>query len=147
MNFEKIKAVWACTKAGKAIADPVALKSGQVKVNQFITFVGALALTAKAFGYDLHMDDQTIAYIGGGLYGAVNWVFTVLSTDKIGFSGIRPKAAGVAGPAGDAAAGGDASAASPVGGVSADSRAAGEVWVKAQYPDAPRGIGPSGDGP
>jgi hypothetical protein len=103
--FEKLKAALAVLRAGKAVDNPTAWKQHQVQANQVTVFLAALAMLAKGLGYDLHLDDATLAAVGGGLFALVNWVFTVVSTDKVGALGNATPTTGVAGPAGDAPAG------------------------------------------
>jgi hypothetical protein len=100
MNLSLISRGWAVLKAGREVANPTAWKQGQVTVNAVTAFIAAALLLLKGTKYDPKMDDATIAYIAGGIYGVVNWLCTVVSTDKIGFTG----RASVAGPAGNASA-------------------------------------------
>lgn len=126
MNYlELAKDGWKALKAGEVVADPAAWKKKQVSVNQVAAALGALLLFAKVAGYDLHVDGQTEAYVAGGIYGVVNWVLTVVTTDKIGIMGQRTD---VAVAHGDGAAGGSPASVrdapgAPVGGVAADPRA------------------------
>lgn len=88
--FGKIKGAWNVFKYGKVVADPAAWKSGQVKANQVTALLAAVVLFAKVLGYDLKLDDDTLGAIGAGLFALLNWLFTVVSTDKIGILGTRP---------------------------------------------------------
>jgi hypothetical protein len=120
MNLSLISRAWAVLKAGREVANPTAWKQGQVTVNAVTTFIAAALLLLKGTKYDPHMDDTAIAYVAGGIYGVVNWLCTVVSTDKIGFTG-RPN------PDAAPAAATRAIVAAQVGSTSADAKPAAEV--------------------
>lgn len=106
--------------ATKTVLNPKAWKKGQVRVNQVISVLAAVLLAAKGLGYDLHMDDATVAAIGTGLFSLLNWVFTVVTTDKIDILGRTTPNSPVAGPSGDGASSGQPQTPAPVGSVTTD---------------------------
>ena len=81
----KLKAFWEVLQAGKSVADPVAWKTKQLKVNVLIAFFTAIVNLAKAFGYDLHLDYETINSVSVAILALVNWVLTLSTSDKVGF--------------------------------------------------------------
>lgn len=127
MNLSELSKGWAVFRAGKTVADPAAWKQGQVTVNAVTAFLAALLVLLKGTKYDPHMDDATVAYIAGGLYGVLNWLFTVATTDKIGILGQRSPpgaaSAGLARAPGDAPAGGQGALDPPMGSGPAIARA------------------------
>lgn len=134
--IEKAKDAMGVFKAGKVVADPAKWKTHQVSVNQVVALLAALVATAKAFGYDIHMDNETVAAVGAGVFALVNWVFTVATTDKIGVFGQRAEpapapavvAASVARPAGDAPSSQPAAPAAPMGGEPSYTQQTGPLW-------------------
>lgn len=105
MNLSTISSLWRVFKAGESVANPSAWKQGQVTANMVTALFAALAATAKGLGYDLHVDDGTLAAVGAGLFALVNWLLTVATTDKVGILGQRhDEPAEVARAAGDTSA-------------------------------------------
>lgn len=116
MNLSSLTSAWRVFKAGESVADPARWKQGQVTANMVTVLLAAVVALLKGLGYDMHVDDQTLAAVGAGAFALVNWVLTVATTDKIGIFGQRRVVdAPVARSPGDAAAGGNQHAASPVG--------------------------------
>jgi hypothetical protein len=93
--FEKIQAAWNVLKAGQVVANPAAWKKGQVHANQITAVLVALVYLARMFELPLPpIDEETLGGIAIGLFALVNWVFTVVSTDKVGVLGnVRPNPA------------------------------------------------------
>lgn len=87
--FQRIAALWALMQQGKAVADPVAWKSGAVTTNTLVGVLGALAVLAKSFGVDLHLTDGVLSQIAGAvlaIVGAVNAVVHVITDVRLGMS-------------------------------------------------------------
>jgi hypothetical protein len=97
-----LKDMLAVFQAGRMVANPTAWKRGQVHANQIASILAALLVLARFLGWDVHMDDTTMAVVAAGVFALVNWVFTVVSTDKVG--GLGGTVPADAAPA-DAAAG------------------------------------------
>lgn len=87
MNLSTISDAWKVFEAGESVANPTAWKKGQVTANMIGIALAAAVVFAKDFGYDLHLDDNTIAGLSAGIFALVNWVCTVVSTEKIGVIG------------------------------------------------------------
>jgi hypothetical protein len=79
----KITALFGLFRRGAALADPGALQNSAV----LAALVVALAGMAKAFGYDLHIDDQTAQAIAGGVAALAGVVLTITSKSV----GLPPK--------------------------------------------------------
>lgn len=86
----KLKLFWNLLKEGQCVLDPVKWKSRQVSANQIAILLSTLVAIAAAFGYPIPVDDNTVLAIAGGIFALVNWVFTLITTDKIGIS-MSPK--------------------------------------------------------
>lgn len=131
MNLSTVKDAFAVFRAGEAVDDPAKWKQGQVTANAVTVFLAAAVTLAKGLGYDLHIDNATLAAVGTGLFALVNWLLTVATTKHIGLLGRRAAvdvaSAPVARSPGDAAASGDAHAAAAVGSQPADAREADPV--------------------
>ena len=122
MTLELLKDAWRVFQVGQQVADPAKWKAHQVQANQLVMLLAAIAALAKVAGVDLHLDDQTIGLLAGGLLGAVNWAVTLATSAKVGLGPMGGTvradpvdAVPVAGPAGDRAAGGQPHAAASVG--------------------------------
>lgn len=82
--MEKLKALWAVFRQGEAVANPKAWKSGQISVTMLAGLFIAIVQLAKAFGYEVPVDNETATAIAGGVLAATNVVLTVVSSDKVG---------------------------------------------------------------
>jgi len=91
--LKKINAAWNVFKAGQVVANPAAWKKGQVHANQITAVLVALVYLARAFDVQIPIDEDTLGGIAVGLFALVNWLFTVVSTDKIGVLGNVPAVA------------------------------------------------------
>lgn len=76
--------LWEVIQLGKSVADPEKWKKHQIQVNVLGgLFIGAAQL-AKAFNYDIYLDEDTATAIAGGVIGAANWYFTLSTSTKVG---------------------------------------------------------------
>ena len=82
--IQKLKLFWNLFKEGESVSDPVKWKTHQVSVNQVAALLATLVAIAAAFGYAIPVDSDTILAVAGGIFALVNWVFTIITTDKIG---------------------------------------------------------------
>jgi len=88
--FGKLKALYAVFKAGEAVANPAAWKRGQITATILAGVFVALVQLAKAFEYEIPMDENTATSIAAGIITLVNWLLTVATTKKIGLpSGVQ----------------------------------------------------------
>jgi hypothetical protein len=98
--IQEFQAFFVVFHQGKQLANSATWKNRTIATNTLIAVLGAAVAIAKGFGYDLHLDDQTLSALGAGVVavvGVVNSVMHVATSDKVGL----PPAAG-AGPATDA---------------------------------------------
>ena len=89
--LDKIKALFAVLQAGKSVSNVTAWKKGQITANLLVVLIAALAQLAKAFGYDLQLDSETIDSIAIGVLAFINWLLTLSTSEKVGF-GKAPEA-------------------------------------------------------
>lgn len=82
--LDKLKSVWNVFKQGQAVANPAAWKRGQITATMLGGFFIAIVQLAKAFGHDIPLDADTSTAIAGGIVAGVNWLLTIVTTDKIG---------------------------------------------------------------
>ena len=83
----EFKAFFDLFHQGKQLANSATWKNRTIATNTLVTVLGAAAIVAKGFGYDLHLDDQTIQALGAGavaVYGLYNAVITVITSAKVG---------------------------------------------------------------
>ena len=80
----KIKALWNVLQKGKEVADPQIWKRRQVTSTLLGGAIIAVVQLAKAFDYDLQIDEDTVTAIAGGIIAFVNWVGTLATTTKVG---------------------------------------------------------------
>ena len=76
-------------KEGKELADAKTWKERTVATNAVAAALGTAVLLAKAFGYNLAIDQDTLASLGAGVVALVsvaNAVMHTISSSKIGLS-------------------------------------------------------------
>ena len=82
-----IQSIFDLFKKGNEVANPAAVKRGQITSNNILTIVTALLAIASAFGYDFNIDKETLISIVSGLSSltlVVNSILTVISSKKAG---------------------------------------------------------------
>jgi hypothetical protein len=82
--MNKLSAIIDLFRKGSEVANAEAWKKGQITANTVIALLAAIAATARAFGYPIPVDNDSIAAIGGGLFALVNLIFTVVSSSRAG---------------------------------------------------------------
>ena len=82
--MSKIIAILDLFRYGGEVANAESWKRGQVTVNSLVALLAALVAMSRAFGYDIPVSNDGIAAIAGGLFAAVNLVFTVVSSSRVG---------------------------------------------------------------
>jgi uncharacterized membrane protein len=80
----KIAALWSLFKAGEQVEDPAKWKGHQITANLVGGVLLAAANVAKAFGYELPVDEHTANTIGAGVLAAVNVVLTITTSRHVG---------------------------------------------------------------
>ena len=80
----KIGALLDLFRYGGEVANVESWKRGQVTVNSLVALLAAMVAMSRAFGYDIPVSNDGIAAIAGGLFAAVNLVFTVVSSSRVG---------------------------------------------------------------
>lgn len=118
--MEKALALIALFRQGSAVADPKLLQDRGALAIALTAALTALGQAAKAFGYPLPLDTESINLLAGGLAAAAYLVVHVASSPE---RGLLP----AAGPDRDATAPGDAHAAAPVGSLATQPAAADPV--------------------
>ena len=74
-------------RQGKALANAAAWKNRTIAANSLTAVLGAALVIGKGFGYDIHLDEQTVEALAGGIaaaVAAVNAVMLVVTSDKVG---------------------------------------------------------------
>lgn len=82
--LDKIKMLWEVIQLGKSVADPEKWKKKQLQVNVLGGLFIGVAQLAKAFNYDIYLDEDTATAIAGGIIGTANWYFTLSTSTKVG---------------------------------------------------------------
>jgi hypothetical protein len=80
----KIRSLFALFRKGRCISDPARWKARQIEASALVAFIWAAVQTASAFGVEIPIDGDTVDGIAVGLLAVVNWVLTVITTDKVG---------------------------------------------------------------
>jgi fructose-1-phosphate kinase PfkB-like protein len=94
--IQEFQAFFTLFQQGKSLANAATWKNRTVATNALVAVIGAGTLIAKGFGYDLHLDQQTVEALGAGVAAAVavfNSVMHVISSDKVGLPA-KPAALG-----------------------------------------------------
>ena len=95
----QFQAFFTLFQQGKSLANAATWKNRTVAANSIVALLGAATVIAKGFGYDFHVDQDTLTALGGGIAAAVavaNSVMHVISSDKVGLPA-KPSALGVDG--------------------------------------------------
>jgi hypothetical protein len=85
--IQEFKAFFTLFQQGKELTDSKVWKDRQIVGNTLVGVLGAIAVIAKGFGYDFHIDEQTIQAAAMGiaaLYGIGNSILTVITSKKVG---------------------------------------------------------------
>ena len=91
--IKEFQAFFTLFKQGKALANSAAWKNRTIAANSLTAVLGAALVIGKGFGYDIHLDEQTVEALAGGIaaaVAAVNAVMHVVTSDKVGVSAQRP---------------------------------------------------------
>lgn len=99
--INEFKAFFTAFQQGKQLARSATWKNRAIATNALVAFLGAVALIAKGFGYDLQLDQDTLAALAGGVAAAVpvfNAVVHVVTSAKVGL----PTVGGAGGDGADA---------------------------------------------
>lgn len=90
--IKEFQAFFTLFKQGKALANSAAWKNRTIAANSLTAVLGAALVIGKGFGYDIHLDEQTVEALAGGIaaaVAAVNAVMHVVTSDKVGVSAKR----------------------------------------------------------
>jgi len=82
-----IPAIREAMKAGKEIKDPASWKQGQLTTNRIFSFLAVLLIGLRLMGYDLHVTDETLITMSGGvaaILAGVNNILTTITSTKVG---------------------------------------------------------------
>lgn len=82
--LNKIKALWEVIQLGKSVADPEKWKKHQIQVNVLGGLFIGVAQLAKAFNYDIYLDEETATTLAAGVIAAFNWYLTLATSAKVG---------------------------------------------------------------
>ena len=102
--MSRLSAILDLFRYGGEVANAEAWKRGQVTVNSLVAILAALVALSRSFGYDIPVSNDGIAAIAGGVFAAVNLVFTVVSSSRVGLLPAKvqpdplPEISGTAGP-------------------------------------------------
>jgi hypothetical protein len=86
MKLNKIKSVLKLFNHGQVVANPEAWKKGQVTTNVLIGFIWSLFEVSSAYGFaiSIPIDAEIVDGSAIAILAISNWVFTLVSSDKIG---------------------------------------------------------------
>jgi len=76
-------------KEGKELADAATWKTRTIATNVVVAFFGTLVVLAKNAGYDLQLDQETLANLGAGVVAfvaAINAVMHTITSARVGLS-------------------------------------------------------------
>lgn len=85
--IKEFQAFFTLFKQGKALANSAAWKNRTIAANSLTAVLGAALVIGKGFGYDIHLDEQTVEALAGGIAAAVaagNAIMHVVTSDKVG---------------------------------------------------------------
>ena len=83
----KLSAIWKLFHQGEALANSGIWKQRAIATNLLVGFFGAALVAGKAFGYDPHLDTDTVQALAGGV-AAIGFIANsfvhVATSDKAG---------------------------------------------------------------
>ena len=85
--IDEFKAFFVAFQKGKQLASSATWKNRTIATNALVAFLGAVLLIAKGFGYDIHLDQDTLAALAGGIAAIVpvfNAIMHVITSAKVG---------------------------------------------------------------
>lgn len=82
--MNKILSIWLLFKKGHVVAEPELWKKGQITATVLGGIFIALVQVLNSFGVDLPMSEDAATAIAAGVIAVVNWVLTIISSDKVG---------------------------------------------------------------
>lgn len=81
---KKFKALFDLFRKGRVVADPARWKNRQISSSMIVALLWALVHTAEAFGYAVPVGSETVDAVAVGVLALVNWVLTLVTSDKVG---------------------------------------------------------------
>jgi hypothetical protein len=88
--MDKIAALWNLFRAGEAVQNPRGWKVGQLATTGVVAAIWALLRVAKAFGYEIPLDADSVDALAGGVVVVVNLVLTLTTSAHVGILRARP---------------------------------------------------------
>lgn len=88
--MEKLFAFLAVLRKGSEVSDVEAWKKHQINGNLIAGLIIALVALAKAFGYELPVDDKAALSIGGGIVTVINIMLTAATSKRAGILPAKP---------------------------------------------------------
>jgi hypothetical protein len=91
--FNKLSHFVDLFRTGTEMTHAIAMKKGQLTANMIAAFLAAVVGTAKVYGHDIPLSDETLLAIGTsviGVLGLFNTGATVASTTKVGILPAKP---------------------------------------------------------
>lgn len=82
--MNKLASLFDVFRKGSAVADPELWKNRTALVVALSALFMAIAQVAKAYGYDLGVDQDTATALGGGVAAVVGLWGTFATSDKVG---------------------------------------------------------------
>lgn len=88
--MNKVMAMLDLFRKGSAVDNPQDWKSGQITATMLgVAIVSAVHL-AKAYGYDLPIDEESATTVAGGIIAVVNVILTMVTSKHAGFGAGQP---------------------------------------------------------
>jgi hypothetical protein len=87
--IDSIKSFFELFKEGKEVANPATWKNRTIATNVMLAFIGTSLGLAKAFGYPLNLDNDTIQNLAAGVVAVVatvNAIMHVVTSARVGVS-------------------------------------------------------------
>lgn len=88
--MNKLKLFWDLFREGECVSDPTKWKTHAISINQLAAIICTLVAIVGSFGYKIDISTDTALAIGGGILALVNWVFTIITSDKVGILPAKP---------------------------------------------------------
>lgn len=88
--LQKLRIFLTLFRQGEEVADPKFWKDKQNAANKLAALLGTALVGAKLFGYEIPLSTDEIAAVGLVAAAIGNWVFTTITSKKVGLPSVQP---------------------------------------------------------
>lgn len=84
--MNKLLSILQLFKKGHVVANAELWKKRQITATVLGGVFVAVIQLLKAYGVDIPIDDETATALAAGTIAVINWILTIISSDKVGIT-------------------------------------------------------------